>query len=90
MIRDRFGSSDWDVTTEVRTLTLCFPHSPAGTAELFRATYGPTVRAFETLDEDRRALLATDLTEHWTRHQRGSDGTTEVEAEFLEVIAVRR
>ena len=89
VIRQRFAEPDWKVTTEVRTLALRFPHSPAGTTELFRATYGPTVRAFEVLDEDRRALLAADLTEHWTRHQRGSDVTTEVEAEFLEVIAVR-
>lgn len=90
VIRQRFAEPDWRVTTEVRTLTLRFPHSPAGTTELFRATYGPTVRAFEALDEDRRALLAADLIGHWTRHQRGSDRRTEVEAEFLEVIAVRR
>ena len=63
--------------------------TPAGTAELFRMAYGPTVRAFELLDEDRKAALAADLTAHWTRHHRATAAGTEVEAEFLELVAVR-
>lgn len=90
VIRERFAAQDWKVATEVRTLRFHFPLTPAGTAELFRAAYGPTVRVFEALDEDRRALLAADLAGHWTGNQKASGGTTEVEAEFLEVIAVRR
>lgn len=78
-----------DVDTTVRKLTFRYPHTPAGTAELFRATYGPTVRAFEALVEDHRAMLAADLTHHWTRHQRPASPTTEVDAEYLEVIAIR-
>jgi hypothetical protein len=67
-----------------------YPHTPGGTTELFRAAYGPTVRAFESLDEDRRATLAADLTAHWARHRRPAAAGTEVAAEFLEVVAVRR
>jgi hypothetical protein len=48
------------------------------------------VRAFESLDEDRRAVLAADLAAHWMRYRRSSAAGTEVEAEFLEVVAVRR
>ena len=91
VIRERFAEKDWKVTTQVRTLTFRYPHTPAGTAELFRGEYGPTVRAFEALNEDKRAQLASDLTEHWVRHQKSLDsGVTEVDAEYLEVVAVRR
>lgn len=89
-VRERFDESLWEVETAVRTLTFRYPHTPAGTAELFRAAYGPTVRTFEALDEDRRAALATELTAHWTGHHRPSAPATEVDAEYLEVVATRR
>jgi ubiquinone/menaquinone biosynthesis C-methylase UbiE len=90
VLRERFDERTWRLTTATRTLTFRYPHTPAGTAELFRAAYGPTVRAFATLDEDGRASFAADLAEHWSWHQRGSGTFTEVDAEYLEVIAVRR
>lgn len=89
-IRGRFDARLWHVTTTVRTLTFRYPHTPAGTAELFRAAYGPTVRTFEALDEDHRASLAGELADHWTRHHRPSAPMTEVDAEYLEVVATRR
>jgi SAM-dependent methyltransferase len=90
VVGEWFEGGDWDVTTEIRTLSARYPHTPAGTAELFRTAYGPTVRAFESLDEDGRAALAADLAAHWTRHRRSSAAGTEVEAEFLEMVAIRR
>jgi len=90
VLRERFDNRTWSLTTTRRTLTFRYPHTPAGTAELFRAAYGPTVRAFAALDENGRASFAADLAEHWSWHQRGSDASTEVDAEYLEVIAVRR
>jgi ubiquinone/menaquinone biosynthesis C-methylase UbiE len=89
-IREQFGERDWRVTTSLRTLTFRYPHTPADTAALFRAAYGPTVRAFETLGEDRRRLLEADLVAHWVRHQRPTARTTEVDSEYLEIIATRR
>jgi SAM-dependent methyltransferase len=90
VVGEWFEGGDWNVTTEIRTLSARYPHTPAGTAELFRTAYGPTVRAFESLDEDGRAALAADLAAHWTRHRRSSAAGTEVEGEFLEVVAIRR
>lgn len=89
-LRERFDDRTWQLTMTARTLTFHYPHTPAGTAELFRGAYGPTVRVFEALDEDRRAAFAADLAAHWTRHQRGSGAPTEVDAEYLEVVAIRR
>jgi SAM-dependent methyltransferase len=90
VLRERFNGRDWRLTTTMRTLTFRYPSTPAGTAELFRATYGPTVRVFEKLDEDTRASFAAELTAHWSSHQRTGRATTEVDAEYLEVVAVRR
>ena len=89
-IRERFDENLWSVATTVRTLTFRYPHTPAGTAELFRGAYGPTVRAFEAIDEDRRATLAAELTAHWTAHHRAGAPMTEVDSEYLEVVATRR
>ncbi|MDF1503273.1 class I SAM-dependent methyltransferase [Roseisolibacter sp. H3M3-2] len=89
-LRALFDERTWRLTTMRRTLSFRYPHTPAGTAELFRGTYGPTVRTFEALDEDRRATFAADLAAHWARHQRAQGAATEVEAEYLEVVAVRR
>lgn len=66
------------------------PHTPAGTAELFRKAYGPTVRAFEVLDEDGRASLAASLTALWVEGQRPGARQPLVESEYLEVVAVRK
>ena len=90
VLRERFDAHTWQLTLTKRTLTFRYPYTPRGTAELFRAAYGPTVRAFATLDENGRASFAPDLASHWSSHPRGSDASTEVDAEYLEVVAVRR
>jgi len=88
-VRQRFDAASGRHHGE-RTLTFRYPYTPAGIGELFRSSYGPTVRTFEAIDEDARASLAADLTSHWTKHQRPSAETTEVDAEYLEVVATRR
>ena len=45
--------------------------------------------SFAALDENGQAALRRDLEQLWTEHNRAADGTTEVESEYLEVIAVR-
>lgn len=90
VVRRRFDEREWFVATTVRTLTLRYPYTPAGTAALFRNACGPTASAFSVLAPDRRPLLAADLTNHWMRAQRSAARMTEVDAEYLEVLATRR
>jgi 2-polyprenyl-3-methyl-5-hydroxy-6-metoxy-1,4-benzoquinol methylase len=90
VIRERFDERVWDVSTTVRTLTFRYPQTPPGTADLFRTSYGPTVRTFEALGTDRRGLLEADLVDLWELHQKAGAEGTEVDSEYLEVIAVRR
>ena len=90
VVRERLPESEWKVTTTPRTLTFRYPYTPAGTAELFMTCYGPTVRTLEALDTQRARLFSADLIYHWERNQRPGARGTEVDAEYLEVIATRR
>ena len=80
--------------TDVR-LTRCiarmrYPFPPAETVEFFRQYYGPTQRAFASLDDSAQAALRRDLVELQTTHNTAERAdTTEVAAEYLEVAAVR-
>jgi ubiquinone/menaquinone biosynthesis C-methylase UbiE len=89
-LRERFDDRKWRLTTALRTLTFRYPWSPAGTARLFQTAYGPTVRVFEALDESQRESFAAELAAHWSSHQIGSGERTQVQSEYLEVVAVRR
>lgn len=74
----------------VRTpITFRFPFSPDQTVEYFREYFGPTNVAFASLDPDGQSALKRDLVGLWTTHNRATDGTTEVEAEYLEVTAIK-
>lgn len=90
VLRARFDDRTWRLTTSVRSVTFRYPYTPAGTAELFRGAYGPTVRTFEALDEDQRAAFSAELAAHLTSHNRAGVASTEFDSEYLEVIAVRR
>lgn len=57
--------------------------------DLFRTFYGPTVKAFEALDETGQDALAGDLLAALARYARSVDGTLLVPAEYLEVVADR-
>lgn len=78
-----------DVRCVRRRLVFEFPCSTAETVQLFRDWYGPMVRAFAALDAEQRILLEHDLVALWSEQNRSSVGTTRVESEYLEVIAVR-
>jgi ubiquinone/menaquinone biosynthesis C-methylase UbiE len=88
-VRERFGEGISKLDMKPQILRFVFPFSPAEVVEHFRAYYGPTQKAFGTLDENGQAALRKDLEQIWTEHNRATDGSTLVEAEFLEVIAVR-
>ena len=90
VVRERLDANEWDVTTTLRTLTFKYPYTPAATADLFRTSYGPTIRTIEALDRERGKQLAADLLYHWERNHRPGARGTEVDSQYLEVIAIRR
>lgn len=72
-----------------RAMILEYPFGPEKTVELFRTWYGPTVRAFAALNEERQRGLFADLVRLWTEHNTSGPNATRVESEFLEVVATR-
>jgi ubiquinone/menaquinone biosynthesis C-methylase UbiE len=88
-VRERFGSSVSSLETTARTILFNFPFPPSDVVEHFRNYYGPTQKAFGALDETGQSALRSDLEKLWTNNNRATDGTTEIESEYLEVIAVK-
>ena len=88
VVRERFDGVA-KIETKPRIVNFAFPFAPAEVVEHFRAYYGPTNKAFGALDEEKQAALRSDLEKLWTENNQATDGTTAVEAEYLEVVATR-
>jgi len=71
-----------------RVYPFTYPFPPSEVVEFYAQYFGPTNRALATLDESGQAALRQDLEQLWLDHNQASDGTTYVEAEILEVVAV--
>ncbi len=89
VVRERLGPGVADLKMTRRCYTLDYPFPPAEVVELFRQYYGPTNRAFASLDAGAAKALREELETLWSEHNRGGDELTIVAAEYLEVIAVR-
>jgi SAM-dependent methyltransferase len=89
VVRERLGAGVSDLTMTRRHYSFDYPSPPAKVVELFRQCYGPTNRVFASLGEDAATELRGELETLWSKHNRGGDEITFVDAEYLEVIAVR-
>jgi ubiquinone/menaquinone biosynthesis C-methylase UbiE len=87
-VRERFRGAG---VTTVRTTPIMaefrYPFTPAEVVEFFRTFFGPMHRAFENLPEDGQRALRRDTERLFAEHNLATDGTTHVEAEYLEVVA---
>ena len=90
VVTDRLGRGSTELCCTEQTLTFEFPFSPGATVEYFRTYYGPTLRAFATLDAAAQATLRSQLERLWMHHNRSRTGVTQVDSTYLEVIAVRK
>jgi SAM-dependent methyltransferase len=88
-VRERLGEGISKVDTKLQNIRWVFPFSPAEVVEHFRSYYGPTQKAFGALDEKAQAALRSDLEQLWAANNQATDGSTVVDAEYLEVIAVK-
>lgn len=90
VVRERLGEGLSELKTARRMYSMNYPFSPEEVVEFFRIYYGPTNRAFAALNEEQQAKLRQELDGLWTENNRASDGSTQVESEYLEVDGVRR
>lgn len=88
-IRQRFLDGIADLTLTPVQVPFRYPFSTSETVEFYRMYYGPTQRAFAALPADKQPALRRDLEDHWAKHNRATDGRTDVESEYLEVVATR-
>jgi SAM-dependent methyltransferase len=87
-VRERLGAGARSFAFARRLITFEYPFGPAEVVHYFRLWYGPTLRAFGTLDEVGGDELHRQLERLWADHNQASDGTTRVESEYLEAVAV--
>jgi ubiquinone/menaquinone biosynthesis C-methylase UbiE len=87
--RQRFGAAVTALKVTPRLYPFVYPFEPAKVAQFFIDYYGPTNRAYASLSGDGRQALHDDLTALWARNNIATDGTTRVEAEYIEVIGTR-
>lgn len=89
-LADLFGGAVSASRSVQRTCT--FRHtSPEDFVAFFRRWYGPTLKAFEALDEDGRVALARDLADlarRWDRHRDG--GSVALPSTYLETVLTVR
>ena len=88
-VRERLSEGIASFEAKPQSLIFRFPFTPVEVVEHFRTYYGPTNKAFSALDEAGQAALRRDLEQLWEKNNRATDGTTEVESEYLKVLALR-
>jgi ubiquinone/menaquinone biosynthesis C-methylase UbiE len=89
-VRERLREDIADLKCTVRTYHFEYPFPPDAVVEFFRKNYGPMTRAFESLDAKGQEQLRSELVSLWSTHNRSEGNTTLVDAEYLEVIAIRK
>jgi SAM-dependent methyltransferase len=89
-VRERLGSAVADLRVTRVMYRFDYPCSPAGVVDFFRQNYGPTNRAFAALSAPDQEAFHADLVALWSsENQSGEANRTVVDAEYLQVVAIR-
>jgi len=88
-LRSLFGDDVSSLRSAERAFTFRFT-SAAEFVSFFRRWYGPTLKAFETLDLGRCEALERDLRRLANGHDRLGTDAIAIPATYLEVVATRR
>jgi len=90
-VRERMGKDVSDLRLTRVNYRFNYPFGPADVVEFFRQNYGPTAKAFASLNAAQQSELRAELVALWTKHNQASNtANTIVEAEYLEVIAATK
>ena len=88
-VRERLDHGLSQLSLTRRQYLFSYPFPPSEVVEFFRQYYGPTNRAFASLEAEGQVQLRQELERLWTAHNRAGAGCTTVFAEYLEVIGIR-
>ena len=87
-LRELFGDRVTGLRVTRREFVFRFA-TAADFADYFRVNYGPTLKAFEALDESAAKLLHDDLVELAQRHNTAGDGTVKIPSAYAEMLAYK-
>jgi len=89
-VRERLGPAIAELRLTRVMYQFDYPFSPAGVVDFFRENYGPTNRAFAALPPTDQEAFHADLVGLWAaKNQSGDANRTVVDAEYLQVVAIR-
>jgi ubiquinone/menaquinone biosynthesis C-methylase UbiE len=88
-VRDRLDEGISGLRFSYQMYHFNYPFPPDEVVEFFRANYGPMARAFASLDAHGQEQLRGELVSLWSAYNNAVNYTTQVDAEYLEVIATR-
>lgn len=88
-VRTRLGDGVSKIDFERHSIVFTFPFGVAETIEYWREFYGPVNKAFAVLGAREKTALRRDLERLWAENNVAAGGATRVEAEYLEVVAIR-
>jgi hypothetical protein len=88
-VRQRFSQGISKLTLTRHNANFEYPFSPKEVVAFFRQYFGPTQATFARLDKAGQDSLASQLEKMWIENNQATDGTTKVEAEYLDVRAIR-
>jgi SAM-dependent methyltransferase len=88
-LRDLFGDGIASLDTVERTFTFRF-QAAVEFVSYFRTWYGPTLKAFASLEDEAREALERDLVALAVRHDRLGTDAIAIPATYLEAVAIRR
>lgn len=89
VVQQRLGAGAKSLTCKRQNARFAYPFSPREVVDFFRRYFGPTQAAFSKLDATGQAAMAEQMESLWIEHNTAKDGTTVVDAEYLEVRASR-
>lgn len=89
IVRERLGEAVTDLQIRRGALHFDYQMPPPQVVDHYLEHFGPTKKAVAALDSNGREVLRADLERLWSENNQANDGTTQVDAEILEVIAER-
>lgn len=84
-LQRRFGSLAKEIRIQRRHFNFRY-HSPDHWLDVFSTYYGPTLKAFQALDETEAQSLRDDILQLIGRYNRAGNGAMVVPSEYLEVV----
>jgi len=89
VVQQRLSSGVSKLSLTRQKAVFDYPFIPKEVVAFFRQYFGPTQATFSRLDSQGQSELAARLESLWVEYNTATDGRTRIEAEYLDVRAIR-